>query len=229
MTFVDLSRNNATITGGTIDGINSLGVVNNIDGLLRTTFNNQSSGLNARTDFVQQIGNSTARSTILGIRQIAGTDTAFLDSRGNLPFEQRFTYAENNYLYYRRSAANAITMRIGGEAGCEVGYNGDPVANYKNVFGAESGKHTALFRSVAGSSSVAQFWNSANSAIFGIFPTYLQAAVPFYLPSYTLVTLPSATLSAAGIVYCSNLTGGAEFVFSDGTNWRRMSDRTIAN
>lgn len=53
-------------------------------------------------------------------------------------------------------------------------------------------------------------------------------SVPVQLPSYTLATLPIAT-TAAQSVYCSNLTGGAEYVFSDGTNWRRMSDRTIAN
>lgn len=49
------------------------------------------------------------------------------------------------------------------------------------------------------------------------------------LGSYTLATLPSASGNAADMIYCSNLAGGAEFVFSDGTNWRRFSDRTIAN
>lgn len=55
-----------------------------------------------------------------------------------------------------------------------------------------------------------------------------QAAI-FRSSSYTVATLPSATSNASDFVYCSNLIGGAEYVFSDGTNWRRVSDRSIAN
>ena len=54
-------------------------------------------------------------------------------------------------------------------------------------------------------------------------------SAPIQLASYTLATLPIASTAAAQTVYCSNLTGGAEEVFSDGTNWLRKSDRTIAN
>lgn len=48
--------------------------------------------------------------------------------------------------------------------------------------------------------------------------------------SYTVATLPSASTHAAGAtVYCSNEVGGATLVFSDGTNWRRVTDRAIAS
>jgi hypothetical protein len=49
------------------------------------------------------------------------------------------------------------------------------------------------------------------------------------LASFTLATLPAAAANARGQVYCSNLAGQAAPVYSDGTNWRRVSDNTIAN
>lgn len=47
--------------------------------------------------------------------------------------------------------------------------------------------------------------------------------------SYTVATLPSAAAEGRGSqVYCTNETGGEIPVFSDGTNWRRVTDRSIA-
>lgn len=47
------------------------------------------------------------------------------------------------------------------------------------------------------------------------------------VPSYTVATVPSASTHGAGAeIYVSDMAGGAEFAFSDGTNWRRFSDRT---
>jgi hypothetical protein len=46
--------------------------------------------------------------------------------------------------------------------------------------------------------------------------------------SYTVGTLPSASGHGAGaIIYVSNEAGGATTAFSDGTNWRRHSDRAV--
>jgi hypothetical protein len=50
----------------------------------------------------------------------------------------------------------------------------------------------------------------------------------FVLPVYTVGTLPSAT-PAAQMIYVSNETGGAVPAFSDGTNWRRVTDRAIVS
>lgn len=48
--------------------------------------------------------------------------------------------------------------------------------------------------------------------------------------SYTVATLPSASDKGAGkLVYVSDETGGAVIAFSDGTNWRRVTDRTIVS
>jgi hypothetical protein len=46
------------------------------------------------------------------------------------------------------------------------------------------------------------------------------------LISYTVATLPSAT-NVGQIIYVSDETGGAVIAFSDGTNWRRVTDRAI--
>ena len=50
------------------------------------------------------------------------------------------------------------------------------------------------------------------------------------LASYIIADLPSATSSGAGaIVFVSDETGGATIAFSDGTNWRRTSDRAVVS
>jgi hypothetical protein len=46
--------------------------------------------------------------------------------------------------------------------------------------------------------------------------------------SFTVATVPSASgMGAGSIIYVSNETGGAVPAFSDGTNWRRVTDRAI--
>jgi hypothetical protein len=47
------------------------------------------------------------------------------------------------------------------------------------------------------------------------------------LPIYTVLTLPDATKNTGGQVYVSDESGGAVPAFSDGTNWRRVTDRVI--
>ena len=49
------------------------------------------------------------------------------------------------------------------------------------------------------------------------------------LPSYTVTTLPDATMYLGCIIYVSNETSGATVAFSDGTNWRRCQDRAIVS
>lgn len=48
------------------------------------------------------------------------------------------------------------------------------------------------------------------------------------LKACTVATLPSA-VPAGGLVYVSNEAGGAVVAFSDGTNWRRLTDRAIVS
>lgn len=45
-------------------------------------------------------------------------------------------------------------------------------------------------------------------------------------PTYTVATLPNVG-GGGGMIFVSDETGGATLASSDGTNWRRMSDRAI--
>ena len=60
--------------------------------------------------------------------------------------------------------------------------------------------------------------------------TKLHVDGPVRSKSYTVITVPSASTSGAGsMIYVTDETGGATPAWSDGTNWRRASDRaTIA-
>lgn len=48
----------------------------------------------------------------------------------------------------------------------------------------------------------------------------------FTLPEFTVATIPAAA-PAAQMIYVSDETGGAVPAFSDGTDWRRVTDREI--
>lgn len=58
----------------------------------------------------------------------------------------------------------------------------------------------------------------------------LDVAGPARVGSYTVATLPSASSVGGGaIVYVSNESGGAVLAFSDGANWRRVTDRAVVS
>ncbi len=50
---------------------------------------------------------------------------------------------------------------------------------------------------------------------------------PVRVKSYTVSGVPSASTAEGQIIYVSNETGGAVLAFSDGTNWRRVTDRAV--
>ncbi len=55
---------------------------------------------------------------------------------------------------------------------------------------------------------------------------------PFMVRGYTVASVPPAASHSdnntfSSLVYISDETGGATLAFSDGTNWRRVQDRTI--
>lgn len=56
-----------------------------------------------------------------------------------------------------------------------------------------------------------------------------RLAEPVTLPTYTVATLPAASSWTAGMIYVSDETGGAVPAFSDGTNWRRVTDRAVVS
>lgn len=56
----------------------------------------------------------------------------------------------------------------------------------------------------------------------------LWATERMQLPAYLIGALPPVT-PAAQIIYINNEAGGATLAFSDGTNWRRVTDNAIAS
>lgn len=54
-----------------------------------------------------------------------------------------------------------------------------------------------------------------------------KSAVLMQAPSYTVATVPSAATYPRGVIYVSDEVGGAVLAFSDGTNWRRVTDRAV--
>jgi len=54
-----------------------------------------------------------------------------------------------------------------------------------------------------------------------------DANLIFQPPTYTVVGVPSAATYPRGIIYVSNEAGGAVLAFSDGSAWRRVTDRAV--
>lgn len=50
---------------------------------------------------------------------------------------------------------------------------------------------------------------------------------PLLLKSFTVADVPDATIWTGAMIYVSDEAGGAIPAFSDGTNWRRFTDRAI--
>lgn len=50
---------------------------------------------------------------------------------------------------------------------------------------------------------------------------------PVTLASFTVATVPAAASYTGGMIFVTNEAGGAVPAFSDGTNWRRVTDRAI--
>lgn len=57
---------------------------------------------------------------------------------------------------------------------------------------------------------------------------FTKIGVVTRLDSFEVSQLPSASDFEGAMVYCTDETGGPVPVFSDGTNWRRVTDRAIA-
>ena len=73
------------------------------------------------------------------------------------------------------------------------------------------------------------FKTSADGSAFDVGLTLVAGAggVP-RLPSFTVAGLPGAATAGAGaLAYVSDEAGGAVLAFSDGTDWRRVTDRAI--
>ena len=74
--------------------------------------------------------------------------------------------------------------------------------------------------------------NLGSNNIFTVDKTNKNVAFsnPPKLPSYTVAGVPSASTYGAGsMIYVSDESGGAVPAFSDGSNWRRVTDRAVVS
>ena len=55
----------------------------------------------------------------------------------------------------------------------------------------------------------------------------LETAAPNPFPTYTVATVPAAAGHAGKTIFVSDEAGGAVLAFSDGTDWRRVTDRAV--
>lgn len=85
-------------------------------------------------------------------------------------------------------------------------------------FGGSDSNFPAIKRSGA----VLQARLADDSAFTGVECSYVKPA------SFTVATVPSASaLGAGATIFVSNESGGAVVAFSDGTSWRRVTDRAV--
>lgn len=74
--------------------------------------------------------------------------------------------------------------------------------------------------------------NSTGAAtiLFRVGATAAKSENPFIFPSYAKAALPSAVTAGAGAaVFVTDEAGGAVLAFSDGANWRRVTDRAVVS
>lgn len=74
------------------------------------------------------------------------------------------------------------------------------------------------------SAEYAEFFDDIQTLI-----NQMLSASQVQLPEYTVTTLPNATTQSGGMVYVSDESGGAVPAFTDGVNWRRITDRAIVS
>ncbi len=114
---------------------------------------------------------------------------------------------------------------------------------YLYTTGASGGDPTLIFRVLSGGDNYAVGVDNSDSDAFVVsnstglgtnnrlridansvaFPT-----LPPKLPSSTVAGVPSAsTVGAGAMIYVTDESGGAVPAFSDGTAWRRVTDRAV--
>lgn len=126
--------------------------------------------------------------------------------------------------YFTRDAAAIIAMRDSTTAQTLRVY-GTYTDSSNHVRGSMNASSTAVTLAAetagTGTDNVPLNLNSAGTSP-------VKAGNPLGYQSYTVATVPSASAAGAGAnIYVSDESGGAVPAFSDGTDWRRYTDRAV--
>jgi len=166
---------------------------------------------------------------------LAGTNQIVIDGNGN--DIQSFT---NNILSFFSGSTNTVLpaatvrSRVVGTPATGTGVSivfqtnttgstyitGSTIESVSTDITGSSEDFDLVFKTMAGGAAAAQAVRvkSDKSTVFN---------GPVVLQSYTVAGVPAAASYTGGMIYVSNETGGAIPAFSDGTNWRRVTDRAI--
>jgi hypothetical protein len=164
-------------------------------------------------DFVIDAGNVG----ITGTLSSTGTHTVGTNSSGNSA-----TLQQTNIFQFKLNGDTASQLGI-------VSWVNNSGATTGNLWATGDSSSSGIIRLkgignidlVAGNVGI-----DGTAAQLRVNTSRVDLSVPMQLPSYTVAGLPTG--AAGDMAYCSNETGGAVIVFSDGTNWRRSTDRAVA-
>lgn len=86
---------------------------------------------------------------------------------------------------------------------------------------------SSMYYQLTGTNPVHRFYLASQETLT-IATDKVSIQAPAQLLSAAVSALPSASLSGAGaVIYVPDASGGAVLAFSDGTNWRRSTDRAV--
>jgi hypothetical protein len=124
------------------------------------------------------------------------------------------------------------SLRIVSKSSNHARLSDDNGNEWKVAIGRTSGNFLIESVSTVDSDSLISMSVGGNQG-FIVRDDLVWSRLPHKLQTYTVATLPpnvSGTLGTKGaMIYVSNESGGAVTAFSDGTNWRRTTDRAIVS
>lgn len=145
-----------------------------------------------------------------------GVDLATYDFGANQGFITSPQFHINTETSFEASADDGVDASSITVGAASIDFNGVEL----NVFGASG---LLLHGDLAG--DAIEVGNSSTGQI-QLGSGIITFTAPILLHSFTVATAPSAS-PAPQFAYCSDESGGAIPVFSDGTNWRRVTDGSI--
>lgn len=242
----------ATITGGSsknnLDGVRcdtavvgiTPGVVNNFAFNGHSFANNSGIGLDFQSGFGLTVDDACDFSNTGTAVEIARGAT-FPDQVRNFAINSDYIEATNCVYVGRGASSNscAVYGKIGGTYadGATNGvhlYKCDSVTveaqtlNGTNTIDAGVTGTTWMSENAVSDSSAAGQTTYWRPNIGSLQIKTLVAQQFLLVPTYTVSGVPSAS-TPAQVAYISNESGGAVLAFTDGTNWRRVTDRAIVS
>lgn len=173
----------------------------------------------------QSASNSTDPATMMDVnaasKQVASTQAQLIDQR-----IQAFS-TSLSAVYEPKISAGSANQYLRGDKTWQVIQQSDVSGLTAALASKAALAHIHAINDITGLSSALS--GLSNAAAAKVAKAGDTMTGPLIMPTYLKADLPPASTYAGSMVYVSDLTGGAEFCYSDGTNWRRLSDRSLAN